>query len=82
MVGAIHDKECAAMAELDTSSDPRQHTKRMENVFHETADHLRRDVQKIQDPRARALFETAAEVIGGLEKAFHDYDRKDEPAWR
>jgi hypothetical protein len=42
---------------------------------------LRDDIKVISDPRARALFETAAEVIGGLEKAFHDYDKRDELAW-
>jgi hypothetical protein len=68
------------MAELDVN-DPRHHTKKMEKRFHETADHLREDIKVIQDPRARALFETAAEVLGGLEKAFHDYDKKDELAW-
>jgi hypothetical protein len=68
------------MAELDPS-DPRVHTRQMEKVFKETADHLRSDIKVIQDPRARALFETAAEVIGGLEKAFHDYDKRDELAW-
>ncbi|HEY1752470.1 MAG TPA: hypothetical protein VGG29_14520 [Caulobacteraceae bacterium] len=68
------------MAELDVN-DPRHHTKQMEKQFHDTAHHLREDVKVIQDPRARALFETAAEVLGGLEKAFHDYDKKDELAW-
>ncbi len=68
------------MAEL-SSADPRAHTKKMEGVFHETVGHLRDDIKIIQDPRARALFETAAEVIGGLEKAFHDYDKKHELAW-
>ncbi len=68
------------MAEL-SGADPRAHTQKMERVFHETVDHLRDDIKIIQDPRARALFETAAEVIGGLEKAFHDYDKKDELAW-
>ena len=68
------------MAELDVH-DPRHHTQKMERVFHETIDHLRSDIQVIQDPRAKALFETAAEVLGGLERAFHDYDKKDELAW-
>jgi hypothetical protein len=68
------------MAELDPS-DPRLHTRDMERRFRETIKDLRSDVKIIQDPRARALFETAAEVIGGLEKAFHDYDKRDELAW-
>jgi hypothetical protein len=28
------------------------------------------------------MFETAAEVLGGLEKAFKDYEQKNEAAWR
>ena len=68
------------MAQVD-ASHPRAHTQRMEKVFHDTAENLRSDIRTIQDPRARALFETAAEVLGGLEKAFHDYDKKDELAW-
>jgi len=45
-------------------------------------DHLREDVEKITDPAAKALFETSAEVISGLEKAFSDFESKSEPAWR
>jgi hypothetical protein len=48
----------------------------------ELIDHLSEDVQKIDEPRAKALFETSAEVLGGLKKAFHDYESKSEPAWR
>ena len=62
-------------------TDPRAHTARMEQSFHETIDTLRSEIKVMTDPRARALFETASEVIGGLEKAFHDYDKKDELAW-
>jgi hypothetical protein len=68
------------MAELDPS-DPREHTRVMEKRFKETVSDLRSDIKVLSDPRARALFETAAEVIGGLEKAFHDYDKRDELAW-
>jgi hypothetical protein len=28
------------------------------------------------------MFETAAEVLGGLNKAFNDDEKKNEPAWR
>jgi len=69
------------MAETN-EADPHHHTRKMEERFHETVAHLRRDVSVIEDPRARALFETAAEVITGLEKAFRDYDAKTERAWR
>jgi len=39
-------------------------------------------VGKIGDPRAEALFETAAEVLTGLQKAFVDFKARNEPAWR
>jgi hypothetical protein len=28
------------------------------------------------------MFETSAEVLGGLQKAFQDHERKNESAWR
>ena len=68
------------MAKAD-ATDPREHTRVMEKRFKDTVSDLRNDIKVINDPRAKALFETAAEVIGGLEKAFHDYDKRDELAW-
>jgi hypothetical protein len=47
-----------------------------------TVDHAREDVQKVEDPKARALFETTAEVLDGLLKAYDHYERRSEPAWR
>lgn len=34
------------------------------------------------DPKAEALFETSAEVLGGLIKAFTDFEQRDETAWK
>jgi hypothetical protein len=68
------------MAQADPT-DPREHTRVMEKRFKDTVNDLRNDIKVINDPRAKALFETAAEGIGGLEKAFHDYDKRDELAW-
>jgi hypothetical protein len=28
------------------------------------------------------MFETSAEVLGGLIKAFSDYEKKNKPSWR
>ena len=44
--------------------------------------HLRRDVERTDEPRAQALFETSAEVIQGLVQTFDDYDAAEEPAFR
>ena len=63
-------------------SDPLRHTAKMQARLTELADHLRGDVTKIDEPRAQALFETAAEVLLGLRNAFADYERADEPAWQ
>jgi hypothetical protein len=62
--------------------DPRHHTRKVEQRLRETIDHLREDIDKIDEPKAKAMFETSAEVLGGLVKAFHDYDEKTESAWR
>lgn len=45
------------------------------------AAHAREDVGKVGEPKAQALFETTAEVCGGLATAFEHYE-KQEPAWR
>jgi hypothetical protein len=36
--------------------------------------------EKVDEPQLRALFETSAEVLGGLRKAFQDYERMNEAA--
>jgi hypothetical protein len=35
--------------------------------------HCREDVAKVDEPKAQALFETTAEVLGGLKRAFEHY---------
>jgi hypothetical protein len=63
-------------------SDPREHTQKMQKRLKEIQDHLRADVEKVDEPQFKAMFETAAEVLGGLIKAFQDYEKKNESAWR
>ena len=63
-------------------SDPRYHTAKIKKKLDDLVEHLRADVHKVNDPKARALFEVSAEVLGGLHKAFEDYEQKNEPAWR
>jgi uncharacterized membrane-anchored protein YhcB (DUF1043 family) len=63
-------------------SDARHHTQKMQKRLQETMDHLRRDIEKVDEPKLKAMFETSAEVLGGLVKAFQDYERRNESAWR
>jgi hypothetical protein len=48
----------------------------------DTITHVREDVSKISDATGQAFFETTAEVLGGLVKAYEDYEARSEGAWR
>jgi hypothetical protein len=63
-------------------SDPRHHTQKLKQTLKDTAQHAREDVSNISYPKAQALFETSAEVLLGLEKAFEDFEPKREEAWK
>ena len=71
--------------------DLRHYTQKMQQVLRDfkdhlrediEKDHLREDIEKVDEPQLKAMFEIAAEVLGGLIKAFHDYEQKNERAWR
>ncbi len=62
--------------------NPRHHTQKMKAQLQEAIDHLRADIDKVDEPQLKAMFETSAEVLAGLTKAFSDYERKNESAWR
>jgi hypothetical protein len=66
----------------DDDKNPLHHTRQMQQRLEEVVAHLREDVEKVDEPQFRAMFETSAEVIGGLVKAFRDYEQKNESAWR
>jgi len=54
-------------------SDPRAHTQNVQHRLASDIEHLRSDIDKVEEPQLEAMFETAAEVLGGLLKAFQDY---------
>ena len=64
----------------DASSDPRDHTANLKQMLSEVIEHARADVGKITDPKAQALFETTAEVLADLRKAFEDYEQRNDSA--
>jgi hypothetical protein len=69
---------------MASSSDknPKHHTQQMKKRLQETVTHLRQDIDKVSEPQLAAMFETSVEVLGGLIKAFDDYEKKNEGAWR
>ncbi len=54
----------------------------MKSRLRADVEHLRRDIERVDDPKLRAMFETSAEVLLGLIKAYDHYDAGSEPAWR
>jgi hypothetical protein len=65
-----------------SEKDPRHHARKMQKALQDFRDHLRGDIEKVDEPQLKAVFETAAEVLGGLAKAFRDYEQKNESASR
>lgn len=69
------------MADNDNQQDPLHHTRKMGAALREIRDRLREDIFKVEEPQFKALFETSADVMGGLIKAFDDYEKKSYSAW-
>jgi hypothetical protein len=67
---------------LSSKNNPIHHTQKIKARMCQLVEHLREDVEKFTEPKAQALFETSAEVLVGLVKAFDDYEKKSEAAWR
>ena len=65
-----------------SESDPRHHTARIKQMLTDLINHAREDVSKVNNPKAQALFETTAEVVSGLRKAYEDFEQKNEEVWR
>lgn len=58
------------------TGDPLFHTNRLKDEMQDLIDHLREDVAHVDDTQAQALFETSAEVLCRLKKAFEHYEQK------
>ncbi len=57
-------------------SDPRRHTMQVRTALTDLAAHLHEDIQKVDDPSFKTLFETTASVLAGLESAVGAYENK------
>lgn len=62
-------------------SDPHFHTQKARRQLDTLVHDLRGGITAVDDRQAQALFETAAEVLEGLERAFTHYESKREEAW-
>ena len=66
----------------DSEHDPRRHTAKIKDMLDDLIDHVRGDVATVGEPKAQALFETTAEVLQGLKKAYDHYEEGREPGMR
>ena len=67
---------------MAVSEDAPHLTEKMRHAFNGLKQQLHQDVDKVDEPQLKALFEESAEVLGALAKTFEDYQTKREPAWR
>jgi len=74
-------QNAATRMKSSSKNNPIHHTQKIKAKMHQLIEHLRGDIEKVTEPKAQALFETSAEVITGLIKAFVDYEKKSEKAW-
>jgi len=59
-----------------------QHAEHIANMLRQAAQESEADIQRVNDPKAQALFETVREVLLGTTKALEDYAHKREPVWQ
>ena len=65
-----------------SSTDPKVHSENIQKQFEDLIQHVRRDIDRVNEPRFQALLETSAEVLLGLQTAFRHYSAGSEKAWK
>jgi kynureninase len=65
-----------------SNHNPTEHAKNIEDILSSLKSLCKSEIQLFHDPKGRALLETAAEVLGALEKSFHDFILKADEAWK
>lgn len=59
-----------------------QQTRQIRDQLQALANQAREDVRQANDPRAKALLETTAEVLNGLRTAYEHFEKGEEAGWR
>jgi hypothetical protein len=78
----IEEKEYHDMTQHETRLTPQQHAQRIAATLQGAQQECHNNSAQVNDPRAQALFETLAEVLGGAIKALNDYQQGNEAAWK
>jgi HD-like signal output (HDOD) protein len=64
-----------------TTINPRERAENIKDIISSLKSLCRSEIHLFSEPKAKALLETSADVLGGLEKAFQEFVNKDE-AWK
>jgi len=64
----------------ESSSDPILHAHKIQRQLTQLIDHARADLNRVAEPRFKALLADTTEVLTGLKTAFQEYGGK-RPAW-
>src|SRR5437016_13394611 len=70
------------MQQHEAGMTPQLQAQRIAQMLEQAQQECRADIGRIDDPKAQALFETIAEVLGGAMKALTDYQDKNESVWQ
>ena len=70
------------MQEHEEQATTQAYTQRIFNLLQQTQQECRASSERVQDPKAQALFETVAEALGGAMKALEHFQQRSEGAWR
>ena len=70
------------MQQHEAGVTPQLQAQRIAQMLQQAQQECRADIGRVSDPKAQALFETIAEVLGGAMKALEDYQNRSEPAWQ
>lgn len=70
------------MQQQESSMNPQLHAQGIAQMLREVQSTCRSNNERVNDPKAQALFETIAEVLGGAIKALHDYSSGSERVWQ
>jgi hypothetical protein len=61
--------------------DLQQNIEKQRQALRSLQQQLREDLKQLDNDQAKAMYETTAEALGGLEGAFTDFLAGDEAAW-
>jgi hypothetical protein len=64
------------------TDDSKSHARNIEQMLSDLIEHLRDDIDRVDDPKAQVLFETSAEVLIGLRTAYQHFQSGTEKAMR